>query len=54
MKYIKSEDNLAGRFTKYLSNILMNKFRNSLLAEINKKLLDQIVRFEGEYQVIMY
>ena len=34
LKYIRSENNLADGFTKYLSNILMNRFRDSLLVEM--------------------
>jgi len=34
LKYIKSKDNLADGFTKYLNNSLMNKFRNTLLTKI--------------------
>jgi len=34
LKYIRSENNLADGFTKYLNNILMNKFRNSLFVEM--------------------
>ena len=30
LKYIKSEENLADGFTKYLDNSLMDKFRHSL------------------------
>ena len=38
LKYIKSRDNFADGFTKYLNNTLMNKFRNSLLTknQLNK------------------
>jgi len=36
LKYIKSEDNLADGFTKYLNNLSMNKFRRKLLTEINQ------------------
>lgn len=35
LRYIKSCDNLADGFTKYLNNTLMDKFRNSLLTEMN-------------------
>jgi len=35
LEYIKSKDNLADCFTKYLNNTLMNKFRNTLLTKIN-------------------
>ena len=52
LEYIKSENNLTDGFTKYISNILMNKFRNSCR---NEKLLNQIqhiithkVGFEGK------
>jgi len=34
LKYIKSKDNLADGFTKYLNNSLMDKFRNTLLTKI--------------------
>jgi hypothetical protein len=34
LKYIKSENNLADGFTKYLNNSLMDKFRNTLLERI--------------------
>ena len=33
LKYIKSKDNLADGFTKYLNNTLMNKFRDSILSK---------------------
>jgi len=35
LKYIKSENNLADGFTKYLNGTLMDKFRNSLLTKID-------------------
>ena len=35
LKYIKSKDNLADGFTKYLNNISMNNFRNAL-RKLNK------------------
>jgi len=34
LTYIKSENNLANGFTKYLNNSLMDKFRNTLLERI--------------------
>jgi len=34
LKYIKSKDNLADGFTKYLNNTSMKNFRNALLTEI--------------------
>lgn len=34
LKYIKSEENTADGFTKYLNISLMNKFRNALLVEM--------------------
>jgi len=33
LKYIKSQDNLADSFTKYLNNTLMTKFRNNILTK---------------------
>ena len=33
LKYIKSQDNLADGFTKYLNNTLMTKFRNNILTK---------------------
>jgi hypothetical protein len=35
LNYIKSQNNLADGFTKYLNNSLMDKFRNSILTSIN-------------------
>ena len=35
LNYIKSQHNLADGFTKYLNNTSMDKFRNSLLTEVN-------------------
>ena len=35
LKYIKSENNLADGFTKYLNGTLMVKFRNSLSTKID-------------------
>ena len=35
LKYIKSENNLADGFTKYLNGSIMTKFRNSLLTKLN-------------------
>ena len=34
LRYIKSKDNLADGFTKYLNNSLMDKFRDSLLVKM--------------------
>eukprot|EP00833_Pecoramyces_ruminatium_P015872 jgi/Orpsp1_1/1189904/evm.model.d7180000075388.1 len=34
LEYIKSEDNLAEGFTKYLNSSLMTKFRNELLTKV--------------------
>ena len=34
-KYIKSENNLADGFTKYLNGTLKDKFRNTLLTKID-------------------
>ena len=34
LKYIKSNDNIADGFTKYLNNTLMDNFRNSVLTKI--------------------
>jgi len=34
LKYIKSKNNLADGFTKYLNSSLMDSFRNSLLSKI--------------------
>jgi len=34
LKYIKSKDNIADGFTKYLNSTLMDNFRNSLLTKI--------------------
>jgi len=34
LKYIKSENKLADRFTKYLNNSLKDKFRNTLIEII--------------------
>ena len=34
LEYIKSEDNLADSFTKYLNSSLMTKFRNELLTKV--------------------
>ncbi len=34
LRYIKSENNLADGFTKYLNSSLMDKFRNSILERI--------------------
>jgi len=33
LKYIKSKDNIADSFTKYLNSTLMDNFRNSLLTK---------------------
>jgi len=33
LKYIRSQYNLADGFTKYLNNMRMDKFRNSLLTK---------------------
>jgi len=33
LKYIKSEDNLADGFTKYLNTYLLNKFRDSIMVK---------------------
>jgi len=33
LKYVKSQYNLADRFTKYLNGTSMEKFRNSLLTQ---------------------
>jgi len=33
LKYIRSKNNLADGFTKYLNKTLMDKFRNSLLTK---------------------
>ena len=35
LNYIKSQHNLADSFTKYLNNTSMDKFRNSILTEVN-------------------
>jgi len=35
LKYIKSSNNLADSFTKYLNSTLMNKFKSSLFCNIN-------------------
>jgi len=34
LKHIKSENNLADFFIKYLNNSLMDRFRNNLLTKI--------------------
>ena len=35
LNYVKSENNIADGFTKYLNGTLMDKFRNSLLTKID-------------------
>ncbi len=35
LKYIKSENNIADGFTKFLNNTLMDNFRNSLLTKVD-------------------
>lgn len=35
LEYIKSHENLADGFTKYLNNTAMDNFRNSLLVKLN-------------------
>jgi len=36
LKYIKSSENLADGFTKYLNNTMMDKFRNAILSNIEE------------------
>jgi len=38
LKYIKSKDNLADGFIKFLNNSLMDKFRNTLLTKLINQL----------------